>query len=626
MKSAIPKLFSELNLKLGMTRSQCVHIASHCPFLVAQYAQYSGRDLGATVEALKEAGYDEKKFVDDFMRFPGMLATPPDRIRGWMSLLAGYGVRTEPKYFGKLLKRAPYMFYLNPPNVFDDPEECENEEAYGSDVSVSSTSTETVLYEALRVMGELSDAGIEDMDKLIRTNPILLAQSKSEIKKRLDYLRELCVNGNLFADKVAAEKSFEKAREGYSTTTSQCKLSQQQNDSDVIEAQDDTRQQGVEASALDRKQKRGSKWSSTNLRVGPTSQAGASASTLIATQKQAKEKMSGKKDINSGGIVDKIDDGKDSSIQPSAPTAPTESWRASAKTNIGNPANNTIDIASYGFSATRVEDDFDSTFTGRNMVNVTHESVCIREAVDYSALWAQNDDATRQHARVALSTLLSTFPTIMACSFQQMLDVEMALLRVGVRRRDLPHLIHKHPTILKCHPKDIYTVISFLQYNCGLRKFEAIQFVLRFPSILEQSIESLEPKVDYLFQSLGGTPSMLRQHPAYLSFDLDSHIRLRADLCAALDMTPLFRGLPFFLFSSANEFSSALKIKPRLYGEFKDIYFRKLKERKRSARENGVDLDPLTGLMTKQQRSNFADVMSRDSQNRFLEIFDRIEL
>jgi hypothetical protein len=161
-------------------------------------------------------------------------------------------------------------------------------------------------------------------------------------------------------------------------------------------------------------------------------------------------------------------------------------------------------------------------------------------------------------------------------------------------------------------------------------KAEAVQFVLRFPSVLEQSIESLEPKVDYLFQNLGGTPSMLRQHPAYLSFDLDSHIRLRSDLCAALDMNPLFRGLPFFLFASVQEFSSAVRIKPLFYAKFKELYFKKLKERRRSARENGIGYDvmedPMASVISREQRSRFVDIMSGDDQNVFLEMFNRIEL
>jgi hypothetical protein len=152
------------------------------------------------------------------------------------------------------------------------------------------------------------------------------------------------------------------------------------------------------------------------------------------------------------------------------PSTVTNDWVDNSKAEISTE-NATIDIASYEQDKeTPSDDDFDTTFTGRNMVNVKDESVYLGETVDYSARWEQADDATKERASSALSTLLNTYPTIMACSFKQMQAAELALLKVGVRRRDLPHLIYRQPTILRCDPQGIYTVISFLQYNCGLKK------------------------------------------------------------------------------------------------------------------------------------------------------------
>ena len=42
---------------LGMTQSQAVHVVSHCPYLIAQYARYKGRDVYATAKAIMEVGY-----------------------------------------------------------------------------------------------------------------------------------------------------------------------------------------------------------------------------------------------------------------------------------------------------------------------------------------------------------------------------------------------------------------------------------------------------------------------------------------------------------------------------------------------------------------------------------------
>ena len=80
---AIPKLFRNLLEDIGFNRSEAVHIVSHCPYLIAQYARYSGRDVFATARALIDCGYDGDRLVQNCMRFPSMLAAPPDRIRGW---------------------------------------------------------------------------------------------------------------------------------------------------------------------------------------------------------------------------------------------------------------------------------------------------------------------------------------------------------------------------------------------------------------------------------------------------------------------------------------------------------------------------------------------------------------
>ena len=48
---------------LGVTQLQAVHIVSHCPYLIAQYARYKGRDVFATAKALMDVGYTLPKLV-----------------------------------------------------------------------------------------------------------------------------------------------------------------------------------------------------------------------------------------------------------------------------------------------------------------------------------------------------------------------------------------------------------------------------------------------------------------------------------------------------------------------------------------------------------------------------------
>jgi hypothetical protein len=81
ISSALSPLFDSLKNDLGLSQSQAVHIISHCPYLIAQYAHYKGRDLFATAKALLDVGYTMPRLVSDIMRFPSMLAAPPDRIR-----------------------------------------------------------------------------------------------------------------------------------------------------------------------------------------------------------------------------------------------------------------------------------------------------------------------------------------------------------------------------------------------------------------------------------------------------------------------------------------------------------------------------------------------------------------
>ena len=48
---------------LGLTQSQAVHVVSHCPYLIAQYARYKGRDVFATAKALLDVGYTVPRLV-----------------------------------------------------------------------------------------------------------------------------------------------------------------------------------------------------------------------------------------------------------------------------------------------------------------------------------------------------------------------------------------------------------------------------------------------------------------------------------------------------------------------------------------------------------------------------------
>jgi S-adenosylmethionine hydrolase len=48
---------------LGLSRTQSVHVVSHCPYLIAQYSRYKGRDIFATASAFLDVGYTLPKLV-----------------------------------------------------------------------------------------------------------------------------------------------------------------------------------------------------------------------------------------------------------------------------------------------------------------------------------------------------------------------------------------------------------------------------------------------------------------------------------------------------------------------------------------------------------------------------------
>ena len=166
-----------------------MHIVSHCPYLIAQYFKYKGRDVHSTVRALLDVGYPHSKLIEDIMRFPSMLSAPPDRIRGWQSLLDGYNVARKAGLFWKLLKKAPFMFYVNPPAINDIDLTMIPGDA-------SATASGFVAYEALQVLSLVNSLRLSDMDKVIRTQPMLLLENSEEGRRRVNFLLNLFLENN----------------------------------------------------------------------------------------------------------------------------------------------------------------------------------------------------------------------------------------------------------------------------------------------------------------------------------------------------------------------------------------------------------------------------------------------
>lgn len=131
-----------------------------------------------------------------------MLAAPPDRIRGWQALLDGFGIAKEPALFGKMLKRAPFMFYVNPPRIGDE------DLSHVVDSDVSTTASGFVAYGALKVLQLLRAQNFPDLDKIVRTQPSILLVPTTEVSARANFLVNLFLENMPSIADAAANNAY----------------------------------------------------------------------------------------------------------------------------------------------------------------------------------------------------------------------------------------------------------------------------------------------------------------------------------------------------------------------------------------------------------------------------------
>lgn len=96
--------------------------------------------------------------------------------------MTSFGIASGPNQFGAFLRKAPFMFNLNPPQIFD--EDKTNIPVTG----ISTTASDYVVYSSLKVLHLLWDLKIPDLDKIIRTDPSLLLVSVDELEARINFL------------------------------------------------------------------------------------------------------------------------------------------------------------------------------------------------------------------------------------------------------------------------------------------------------------------------------------------------------------------------------------------------------------------------------------------------------
>ena len=88
------------------------------------------------------------------------------------------------------------MFYVNPPAINDIDLTMIPGDA-------SATASGFVAYEALQVLGLVNSLRLSDMDKVIRTQPMLLLENSEEVRQRINFLLKLFLENSSSASPSA---------------------------------------------------------------------------------------------------------------------------------------------------------------------------------------------------------------------------------------------------------------------------------------------------------------------------------------------------------------------------------------------------------------------------------------
>lgn len=161
-----------------------------------------------------------------------------------------------------------------------------------------------------------------------------------------------------------------------------------------------------------------------------------------------------------------------------------------------------------------------------------------------------------------------------------------ALRSAGLRRSDVVTLARRHPPLLSRPAGELKNLCLFLKVHVGVRKAELVPFFIKYPAILSADVTDLMPKLEYLQQAMRGTPAMLKKFPAYFSFELDTHIRPRAEFLRAVGVDPLLNGLPFLVNAQPVDLSYTAGMQADVFAQFKVAFgdmWRKKKIKERAA-------------------------------------------
>lgn len=183
--------------------SRVLHLIAHCPYLIIQHHNTPGKDFSLLYRLLLELGYSQTTLWKDLTLFPSILTSSAERILGWKKVFDWFydnaGVESDssrrkrgapPRSFSSLLRKAPFLFYLDPPHSPSEFLSFFSSEAIGD-----SDSQQVLSHRIVTNLDYLSTLRLPDLDKIIRSEPSLLLQHSDEIASRIAVLVDIVQQG-----------------------------------------------------------------------------------------------------------------------------------------------------------------------------------------------------------------------------------------------------------------------------------------------------------------------------------------------------------------------------------------------------------------------------------------------
>lgn len=90
--------------------------------------------------------------------------------------------------FGKMLKKAPYMLHLDAPSTAEEKRNAISRVEHRN----TATSGNHIACNSLQILQLLSSLDLPDLDKVVRSQPLLLLADIQEVNARVDFLLTLC--------------------------------------------------------------------------------------------------------------------------------------------------------------------------------------------------------------------------------------------------------------------------------------------------------------------------------------------------------------------------------------------------------------------------------------------------